>query len=552
MKRLGLILLTMLLCCNVMARQERDTLGVGTLVSFVENRGQWEHPFLFEAQLHNAALFLEERCITIALRESIPHPAPRTSAARGHAYRMHFSGCNPVVPKGMFPQATYNNYLLGSNPARWQGNVPLYDAVHYNNLYDNIDLEVYGGSQALKYNFVVHPGGDASHITLIYEGSEGVEVTGNGSLRIKTTVRDVIEMKPYVYQMNDNGDEVEVSSGWRVQKIKGEKWKVWIELGDYLHNRDLVIDPVLIFSTYTGSTSDNWGTTATYDSEKNVYTAGLVFGIGYPVSLGAYQTAPAGICDVGIFKFDSTGTQRLYATYLGGSHADMPHSLFVNSFNELLVFGTTGSANFPVTTGAYQTSHAGGSAIAYEGSDDIHFPNGSDIFVSRLSADGTQLLASTYVGGSGNDGLNYRSYYNSSTQIVICRIILGFPDTAQNLFLGLGIDPDSFALFIMYTCHLLHKSVNILSLSSGVRAYIDCIHILPVQQTAYNLILFLGTLDHFVFEILRNKRNRRKAPSSQLFIVDLRITHGHQMTHTPGYDSLIGLQITIKRSHIIF
>ncbi len=441
MRRFGLILLTMLLCCNVMARQERDTLGVGTLVCFVENRGQWEQPFRYEAQLHGAAIFLEEGRITVALRERLPHPAAKkkgerageTEGGRGHAYRMHFVGSTPVSPEGFNPQPTHNNYYLGSDPTRWQSHVPAYDAVLYSGLYDNVDLEVYGGSQALKYNFVVHPGGDASQVVIEYEGTDGVSVDPKGNLLVRTSVRDLLELKPYVYQMEVGGRRSEVGSRWRVEKVSksqkveesksqkvgegkrgkvGERWKVWIEVDAYDHGRDLVIDPVLVFSTYTGSTADNWGTTATYDSQKNVYTAGLVFGVGYPVSLGAYQTSPSGNCDIGIFKFDSTGTQRLYATYLGGSRADMPHSMFVNSFDELIVFGTTGSDNFPVTSGAFQTSFAGGDNILYEGTEEIAFPQGSDIFVSRFSADGSQLQASTFVGGSGNDGLNYKWNYN--------------------------------------------------------------------------------------------------------------------------------------------
>ena len=413
MKRLWIIILLMVLCCNAMARQERDTLGVGAAVAFVANRGQWESPFLYEAQLHDAALFLEAGCITVALRERVPHPAPHAAVPRGHAYRMHFAGASATAPEGFLPLPTHNNYYLGSDPSRWQSGVPLYDAVRYAGLYDGIDLEVYGGQRALKYNFVVHAGGDASQVAVEYEGTDGVSVGKTGSLLIRTTVRDVVEMKPYVYQTGIDGEEVEVASRWRVQRTKEGRYRATIEVGPYDRSRDLVIDPVLIFSTYTGSTADNWGTTATYDSQKNVYTAGLVFGVGYPVSLGAYQTTLNGNCDIGIFKFDSTGTGRLYATYLGGTQADMPHSLFVNSFDELLVFGTTGSSNFPVTAGAYQSFHAGGQSLQYEGTTQINFPQGSDIFVSRFSADGSQLMASTYVGGSGNDGLNYKSHFNN-------------------------------------------------------------------------------------------------------------------------------------------
>ena len=415
MKRCCLLAMLMLLCCNAMARHERDTLGVGARVSFVENLGQWEQPFSFSAQLHNAALFLEDHSITVVLCTPRSHPVAFKEPSHYHAYRMHFVGSRGVTPSGSNPQPTYNNYMLGSDPSRWRGHVSMYDIVRYSGLYDNIDLELYGGDRALKYNFVVHPGGDPTAVAVTYEGTDGLTTTSEGHLLVKTSVRDIVEMKPYVYQTDAAGKEHEVASRWRVTKGKDGTYRATIEVGAYDPQRDLVIDPVLIFSTYTGSTADNWGTTATYDSQKNVYSAGLVFNVGYPVSLGAFQSDFGGKCDIGIFKFDSTGSQRLYATYLGGSQADMPHSLFVNSFDQLLIFGTTGSTNFPVTTGAYQTYHAGGTSLAYEGSNDITYPQGSDIFVSRLSADGQQLLASTYIGGSGNDGLHYRSHYNNLT-----------------------------------------------------------------------------------------------------------------------------------------
>ena len=416
MRRIGLIAILMLLCLNAVARTERDTLGVGTAVAFVENRGQWEAPYLLEAQLNDVALFLETDAVTVALRSHSFHPAPATEPICYHAYRMHFAGARGVAPTGEYQQKETNNYFLGNNPARWRSGVPCYDAVRYDGLYEGVDLEIYGASRALKYNFTVHAGADPKQIAIEYEGTDGVSVGSTGSLTIRTSVRHIVEARPYVYQVVD-GKESEVESRWRVSRTKDGLYRATIEVDDYDHSRDLIIDPTLIFSTYTGSTADNWGTTAAYDSHKNVYTAGIVHGVGYPVSLGAYQPNYSGDWDIGIFKFDSSGSQRLYATYLGGSEADMPHSMFVNSFDELLIFGTTGSTNFPVTPGAYQSTHYGGNNISYFSS--IHFPSGSDIFVSRLSADGTQLPASTYVGGSGNDGLNYRSQYNRNAVIMM-------------------------------------------------------------------------------------------------------------------------------------
>ena len=406
-----LLILFLTIGLTAMARNERDTLGVGTQVMFEENLGQWDYRVRFQAQLHNAALFLEDDGLTVVLREPIPHPAPYSRHKPAyHAYKMHFVGAS-TTPTGEYVQPSYSNYYLGDDPSRWRSHVRQYAVARYTELYPGIDMELYSASGALKYNFIVHPGGDASQIVLEYEGTDGVGVSANGNMIVRNTVRDIVEVKPYAFQTIFDGKESEVPSRWRVSRSK-ERYRVTIEIGSYDHTRDLVIDPMLIFSTYTGSTADNWGTTGAYDSHKNTYTAGLVFSIGYPVSLGAYDTTFNGNVDIGIFKFDTNGSQRLFATYLGGSSVDMPHSMYVDMLDQLLIFGTTGSSNFPTTTGAYQTRHMGGTLIDYESSM-IRFSNGSDIFVSRFSSDGSVLQASTLIGGSGNDGLNYWQHFNN-------------------------------------------------------------------------------------------------------------------------------------------
>ncbi|MBR4230249.1 MAG: gliding motility-associated C-terminal domain-containing protein [Bacteroidales bacterium] len=422
MKQLPILLAILLTFSPVHARHERDTLGVGTAVSFTENLGQWNPAVHYEAQLHDAAIFLGETGITVALRSHIPHPAAPGPRPRSHAYRMTFAGSVGAKPEGESLQPGYSNYYIGSNPAQWRTHAGSYSAVRWRDIWPDIDMEIYSASNALKYNFILHPGADPTQVALDYEGTDGVSLSADGGLVIRTSVRDVVELKPYAYQASGTGDEQEVRSRWRVSRTK-EGYRATVEVGDYDRSRDLVIDPVLIFSTYTGSTADNWGTTAAYDSHKQTYTAGLVFNMGYPTSLGALDSTWNGNADIGIFKFDTSGSQRLFATYLGGSQADMPHSLFVNSFDQLLIFGTTGSNDFPVTASAYQTTHSGGTLLSYEDYGNyyhtIYFPNGSDIFVSRFSADGSHLQASTYVGGSGNDGLNYRSHFNTSYSIIM-------------------------------------------------------------------------------------------------------------------------------------
>lgn len=413
-RQIVILLLLTLLAWNASARVARDTLHTGKRADFVENRGQWDERVLFRTQMADATLFVERDCFTIAVREHAPKDAHFHHAIgkKMHAYRMHFVGSTQAQITGNGRQETYSNYFIGNDSSRWASNVPHYDEVKYTDIYPGIDLRLYSAEHVLKYDFIVHPGANPSQIVMEYEGTEGLRLR-NGDLLVRTSVNEVVEMSPYAYQ-EAYGKPQEVECAYR---IKGNQ--VRFEVGNYDAEQTLIIDPTLIFSSYTGSTADNWGTTATYDSYKNAYTAGVVFATGYPVHLGAYEPfdpyfhgGTQGICDIGIFKFDATGSQCIFATYLGGSQCDIPHSMYVNSFDELLILGTTGSNNFPTTVGAYDRTFNGGSSLDYLSTSSLGYPNGSDLFVCRFSSDGTRLKASTYIGGSGNDGLNYTSDYN--------------------------------------------------------------------------------------------------------------------------------------------
>lgn len=421
-KRIAMLLIVLIISTihsPAEARNVRDTLGSGAVVHFSENRGQWEEQVLFRSQMRTTTLFVERDCFTFVVQhrdnDNLKHFPPdwnQNGRYRQHAYRIHFEGSKAESVEGREPEAGYENYYIGRDRRKWASRVGVFGEVHYHNLYPGIDMKVYAAKNAMKYDFVVAAGADASQIAMRYEGADGVRLQG-GNVVVQTSVADLVELRPYAYQIVD-GQEVEIKSSFRLNGTT-----VRFELGHYDPTLPLVIDPYLYFSTYTGSTADNWGTTSAYDSYKQTYTAGLVFGVGYPFSLGAYDGSYNGNADIGIFKFDTTGSLRLFATYLGGSVADMPHSMYVNSLDELLIFGTTGSANFPVTPNAFDTSFNGGTQIYYEGSNTIHFPNGSDLFISRFSSDGTQLQASTLVGGNGNDGLNYRSWYDNTTVIML-------------------------------------------------------------------------------------------------------------------------------------
>ena len=162
------------------ARNERDTLGAGTLVSFTENLGQWNQKVRYAVQLKDAAVFLESDGLTVALREHREHPGgsekwkEESGKLRCHAYKMTFAGASPTLPTGYERRDGYSNYFIGDDPSRWRSRVGSYVAVRYEELYPGVAFEIYGGQRALKYNFIVEPGADASQIVIEYEGVDGV------------------------------------------------------------------------------------------------------------------------------------------------------------------------------------------------------------------------------------------------------------------------------------------------------------------------------------------------------------------------------------------
>lgn len=367
--------------------------------------------------MHGGSLFFEQQCITIALvnpsqlndfyeakldQSRIANPDMQASA-----YKIRFLHNNPKTSiLGEDKYSYYFNYFIGKDPRHWAGNVPVYAALTYHNLYNGIDLRYYQDDDYLKYEFVIQPTASPHEIQLSYEGLSSMSVVEN-NLILNTPFSRIVELKPVSYQIKPNGDTVLVNCHYVLKnKI------VSFTLDPYDESLPLVIDPTVVFSSFSGSAADNWGYTATYDALGNLYGGGIAFGVGYPTTTGAYQVnycsgSGSLVTDIAISKFDASGSFLHYSTYLGGSFVDIPHSLYVNDNNELYVFGTTGSENFPVTANAYDTSFNGGSNVTL--STDLTFPHGCDVFVSKFSADGSQLLSSTFVGGTGNDGINTAS-----------------------------------------------------------------------------------------------------------------------------------------------
>ena len=384
---------------------------------FIENRGQWPSTVTHRAELPGATVWCERGAVLIdrydapALQQLLhahsgqdgQDASPRI---RHHALRLRFIEANPQPSTqglGVLPGAY--NYLIGADRSRWAGNAHAFRAVEQRELLPGVDLRLRSGDTGFKYDLILAAGADPNTISFAYDGADGLEVLPD-RVTIKTSLGDLVETIPLAYQ-EMNGSRVPINCSYR--KV-GEA--IGFTLGTYDTGLPVIIDPTLSFSTYSGSLANNFGYTATFDSDGFLYSGSSAFGQGYPTTIGAYQVLHAGGdglfdgTDIALTKYDTTGTFLIWSTYLGGSSDELPHSLIVNGNDELFVYGTTSSPNFPTTTGAFNASFNGGPAVNLTNGLGANYPNGADMIVARLSSDGSQLLASTYLGGSNTDGLN--------------------------------------------------------------------------------------------------------------------------------------------------
>lgn len=387
---------------------------------FIENKNQWPENVAFKTDLKSGYLYLERDGFTFDLYDAHAvnnyiknHHDKETNFDRRnlnwHSYKIDFLNCNTKnTITGNKESDEYYNYFIGNNPSKWGQKAKAFFNINYSNLYNGIDLKIYSKLFNLKYDFIVKPHGNITDIKVNYTGVDKLEIK-NQRLHIYTSVNHVIEDKPFAYQLID-GEKIEVQC---LYKLNGNILSFETPNG-YNEDYNLIIDPTLIFSTYSGSLSNNFGYSATFDSKGFLYSGSSAFGNQYPTTIGAYNTNwNNGIVDIAISKFDTTGTSLIYSTYLGGDNDEVPHSLIVNSFDELFILGTTSSFNFPFSTNCFDSTFNGGTANNLTNGLGVNYTNGSDIIVSHLSSDGSNLMGSTFVGGSLNDGLNSTSAISS-------------------------------------------------------------------------------------------------------------------------------------------
>ena len=433
-------------------------------LSFEANSGQTDARARYFARTPGLAIFLTSNEAVLKM-------------ARGNstqALRLQWVGSRAphLVPEQALPGKV--NYLRGNDPAKWQTDISTYGRVRYAGLYPGVDLVYYGSGQHLEYDMVVAPHADPAQVRLRVEGARHLRIARNGDLVISLADGELRQHRPIIYQVV-GGKRRSISGGYVLRTNSA----VGFRLGRYDRSRELVVDPTLSYATYLGGKYTDRGNGVAVDSAGNSYITGTTVSPDFPMKNRAEgQHADY---DAFVTKLNSTGSGLVYSTYLGGSGHDEGVAVGVDANGFAYVVGSTASTNFPVTSSAFQKVNHGGSdafvtklnqagnafvystylggtnddqpkaitldsshrvyVTGYTGSVDfplhnafqsaLKTPGNPTGFVTRLSADGSSLSYSTYLGGSNFDW-GFGIAVDSSSQAFVCGFTgsSDFPTTA--------------------------------------------------------------------------------------------------------------------------
>ena len=364
-------------------------------LSFELNQGQTHQRVKFLARSGGYVLFLTATEAVMALDNPATHGKGKENRDARHRnndfdssekrarpprsiVRLKLEGANPAPQiEGLEQLTTRSNYFAGADPAAWHTDIPSYASVRYAQVYPGIDMIYYGDQRRLEYDFVVAPGSNPDSIQIAFAGVQGFEITRMGDLLLHTAIGDIRQSKPVAYQ-EANGVREQIS----VDYVPNGLDRVGFQLGAYDPARPLIIDPVLVFSTYLGGSGFDQGYAIAVDSLDNSYVTGQTAAIDFPTTAGAFQTNYGG-GDAFVAKLNPSGTALVYSTYLNGASSN---GIAVDSAGNAYVTGETGASSFPTTAGSFQTARMG-----------------YDTFVTKLNPAGSALVYSARFGGNLDD-----------------------------------------------------------------------------------------------------------------------------------------------------
>jgi hypothetical protein len=341
-------------------------------LQFELNRNQNDNRVKFFSRGSRYTFFLTPTEALFVLRHS-------ESEMSAHVFRMKVLGSNsaPVVV-GLEELLGKSNYFSGSDPEKWDTQIPNYAKVKYENIYDGINLIYYGNQRQLEFDFVVAPGVDPNCIQLEFEGMNDVALDSEGNLVLYVSGgSDLIFQAPVIYQQID-GKKQSISGSY----LLGKNHQVGFKLASYDRRFPVIIDPVLSYSSYLGGTGFDNGNAIAVDSSGNAYVTGQTATSDFPTTVGAFQTTYGG-GDAFITKINPSGSSLVYSTYIHGATA---YGIAVDNSGNAYITGEALSLDFPTTPGAFQTP-----------------PYAFDTFITKLNSSGSALVYSSRFGSSFDD-----------------------------------------------------------------------------------------------------------------------------------------------------
>jgi hypothetical protein len=352
-------------------------------LSFAPNAGQTDERVRYLAQGAGYSFFFTDAGAVLSFAPGTDDAAESSGLALG----LRFPGADPEtrLDTGARAAGTVNRLTASGEQ---QSGVPTYEEIVYRDLWPNIDLAVRGQDGELRYELRLRPGADPGDIRLAYTGADGLALGSDGELVVDTPLGDLLEARPVAYQEAD-GRHVAVESRYA---LHGDDRHGFAIDGDYDRARPLVIRATLAYATFLGAAGSDSGRSVAIDGSGNAFVTGQTASATFPTTSGAYDRTYNQNVDVFVTKFDETGSDIVYSTFVGGTAFDSGNGIAVDDAGAAYVAGFTGSTNFPTTADAFDPTHNGG----------------SDAFVFKLSPDGAALEYSSYLGAGGFsfDGAN--------------------------------------------------------------------------------------------------------------------------------------------------
>lgn len=354
---------------------------------FIRNNGQWPAEVVCLARLGRMDAWITSTGIVYDFYEMYgdaqtgPEQTPVFDRRRGEVVRIRLhNAAATCTAQGLGEQAGKYNYFSGNDPAAWITGVPVYEEFYVKDILPGIDVRYYFDRGCLRYDYIVHPGADASLIRMQVQGSQGTSVNASGEWIFRTRFGEVAQKELTVYQLV-NGQRQTVAA-----RFTAYENTVGFQLGAYDTRYPLIIDP-LIWSTFIGGNGVDEGFDVAYDNALNAYLLGSTTSANFPSTPGAYDVSLAGSKDMAVIKLSANGSSLIYATYIGGTGDEQGNALCLDASGNVYITGLSSSSDYPVTAGAYDMSANGM----------------DDAVVTRLNATGNSLLSSTYLGGASSD-----------------------------------------------------------------------------------------------------------------------------------------------------